>query len=326
MSKTLVMGASGFLGSHVVKELVAAGRDVRIMVRASSNTAAIDHLEVERVLGDIGDREAIASAMAGCDSVFYCIVDTRAWLRDPAPLYETNVEGLRRTMDAALEVGIKRFVFTSTYGTVGINSSGISTEEDRFNWADKAPDYITCRVDAEDLLMEYCRDRGLPGVALCVGNTYGADDVAPTPHGKLIKDAANGAMPIYWDGGGPCVGISDAAKALLLAEEKGVVGERYLVAERWVDWKELFTLAADVAGVKPPAIHLPRWVMYCMSAITDVWCFIVRKDNKMSVSSLRCATLLPNVDSSKARRELGWIPEPIEKSVREAVEYYQSHP
>jgi dihydroflavonol-4-reductase len=270
--------------------------------------------------------------MSGCDSVYYCIVDTRAWLRDSAPLFETNVEGLRRTMDVALELGIGRFVFTSTYGTIGINPSGISTEEDQFNWADKAPDYVICRVQAEDLFVEYCKERGLPGVALCVGNTYGADDVAPTPHGKLIKDVASGAMPIYWDGGGPCVdgggpcvGISDAARALVLAEEKGRVGERYIVAERWVDWKELFAIAADAAGVKPPAIRIPPFLMYFASTITDVLSFFTRRENSMSVSSLRCATMLPNVDCAKAREELGWTPEPIEKSVGEAIDYYMSH-
>ena len=87
MSRVLVMGASGFLGSHVVKELVARGRSVRVMIRASSDTSAIDHLDIERVVGDITDSQALATAMADCDTVFYCIVDTRAWLRDPAPLY-----------------------------------------------------------------------------------------------------------------------------------------------------------------------------------------------------------------------------------------------
>jgi len=324
MSKTLVMGASGFLGSHVVKELVAAGRDVRIMVRASSDTRAIDHLDVERVTGDITDRNAIASALAGCDSVFYCIVDTRAWLRDPAPLYRTNVEGLRTVMDVALDADIKRFVFTRTFGTIGINPSGVSTEQDKFNWWDKAPDYIRCRVQAEDLFMEYCRDKGLPGVACCVGNTYGGGDIAPTPHGKLVKDVAAGRMPYYWDGGGPSVGIRDAARALLLAEEKGRIGERYIVAERWVDFQELFACAAKVAGVAPPKTRIPLFLLYTMAGIADLFSLVTRKDNRLSVASIRCSTLLPNVDSSKARNELGWVPEPIENSIREAVEFYRT--
>jgi dihydroflavonol-4-reductase len=326
MFTALVMGASGFLGSHVVKALVAAGRPVRIMVRSSSDTSAIDHLDLERVVGDVADTDATAAAMKGCDTVFYCIVDTRAWLRDPAPLYQTNVEGLRQAMDVALRAQVKRFVFTSTFGTVGINPSGISTEADAFNWREKAPDYVKCRVEAEDLFMQYCHDKGLPGVACCVGNTYGAGDVAPTPHGNMVKQAASGKASYYWDGGGPCVGIADAAQALLLAEEKGVVGERYIIAERWVDYIELFTLAASHAGVAAPSTKIPLKMLYIMGGVADVVSFFTRRDSRLSVASIRCSTLLPNVDSSKAQRELGWQPRPIETSIVEAVDYYLAHP
>jgi dihydroflavonol-4-reductase len=326
MSKALVMGASGFLGSHVVKELAAQGREVRIMVRATSDTSAIDHLDCERVIGDINDAQAIAAAMSGCDTVFYCIVDTRAWLRDPAPLYETNVEGLRRVMDVALDVGVRHFVFTSTFATVGINPSGISTEKDDFNWRDRAPAYVLCRVEAEQLLLEYAQKRGLPAVACCVGNTYGPDDVVPTPHGKMIKDVASGSLPFYWDGGGPSVGIRDAARALILAEQHGRVGDRYIIAERWVDYEELFALTAKASGQKPPARKIPLSILYVMAFLADIVSFITRRDNRFSVDSLRCSTLLPNVDSSKAQTELGWRPEPIEESVVKAVEFYQAHP
>ena len=324
MAKTLVMGASGFLGSHVVSELVCAGREVRIMVRASSDLRALASLDVERVIGAVDDPDAIASAMKGCDTVFYCIVDTRAWLRDTTPLFSTNVDGLRRAMDAALKAEIKRFVFTSTYGTIGQNPSGVSTEADRFNWPEKAPDYVMCRVEAENLFFEYCTEKGLPGVACCVANTYGANDFAPTPHGELVKNVALQKMPYYWDGGGPCVGIRDAAKAMLLAEKTGRIGERYIISERWLDYRELFSLSARAAGVEPPSRRIPKPVMYLMSAMADVLGFFTRKDYRMSLASLRCSTLLPNVDSRKACDELGWNPEPIENSIREAVSFYLS--
>jgi dihydroflavonol-4-reductase len=119
MGKTLVLGASGFLGSHVTKKLCDQGRDVRVLVRSSSNTRATDHLDIERVHGDVLDAASLHQAMEGCSSVFYCVVDTRAWLQDPTPLYEVNVNGLRNAMDTALECSVERFVFTSTFGTIG---------------------------------------------------------------------------------------------------------------------------------------------------------------------------------------------------------------
>ena len=146
--KALVLGASGFLGSHVVKALVAQGRPVRILTRASSNTAMTDHLDLDRQTGEVFDRETLRKAMSGCSSVFYCIVDTRSWLRDPAPLYQTNVEGSRLVMEVALEVGVKRFVFTSSIVTIGLNLSGVSSEADEFNWEDQAPPYVMTRVEA----------------------------------------------------------------------------------------------------------------------------------------------------------------------------------
>ncbi|MBL9109945.1 MAG: NAD-dependent epimerase/dehydratase family protein, partial [Myxococcales bacterium] len=198
--RALVLGANGFLGSHVVRALLDDGRSVRAMVRASSDTRSIDGLEVERVQGDVLDAASLAQAMRGCETVYHSVVDTRAWLRDPAPLRRVNVDGLRLSMDAALEAGVKRFVFTSTLGTIGLNPTGVATEVDAFNWADDAPAYILTRVEAETLFFQYCREKGLPGVACCVANTFGANDFAPTPHGKLLYDAARGLVPVSWPG------------------------------------------------------------------------------------------------------------------------------
>lgn len=324
--RALVIGASGFLGSHVVKALVDDGRPVRIMVRGSSDTSATDHLDIERCIGAIDDADALRSAMADCESVFYCVVDTRAWLRDPAPLYHTNVECLKVVLEAAVDSGIQRFIFTSTFGTIGRNASGISTEDDAFNWWDEAPDYVKCRVEAENLLMAYCRDHALPGIACCVGNTYGADDIQPTPHGQMVKDTALGRMKVTWDGGGPSVGIRDAARALILAEQRGRVGERYIIADRWVDYEELFAIAARHAGCPPPDRKIPLALIYTMAGIADAVSWFTRRDNRFSIASIKCSRLLPNVDSSRARNELGWQPAPVEEAVQEAVDYYLAHP
>ncbi|MEH6592047.1 MAG: NAD-dependent epimerase/dehydratase family protein [Halioglobus sp.] len=322
MNKVLVIGASGFLGSHVTRQLAEQGRDVRILVRASSDTGTTDGLDIERLRGDVFDPDCLADAMRDCDVVYYCVVDTRAWLRDPAPLYKTNVDGLKTVLDVALKSDLKKFVYTSTFGTIGRREDGRSTEADAFNWYDDAPDYIRCRVDAENLFLTYCKEKNLPGVACCVGNTYGPGDSAPTPHGDLVRQVALGKMPFYWHGGGPSLGIADAARGMLAAEKSGRVGERYIFAERWVSFKELFEMAAEAAGTKAPALGVPDWLLYTMAAIFGLIASIRGRDSKMSVASIKCSKMLPDVDSTLAQKTLAWTPKPIEESVGEAVAYY----
>ena len=170
----LVIGANGFLGSHVTRQLVAAGADVRAMVRTTANTRSIDDLDVTRFHGDVFDTATVREAMEGCDEVYYCVVDTRAWLQDPSPLFHTNVEGLRSVMDVAVAEPIsstlKRFVFTSTYATVGRRHGHVATEDDPIDRRNLTP-YVNSRVQAEDLVLRYAAEAGLPAVAVCVSTT-----------------------------------------------------------------------------------------------------------------------------------------------------------
>lgn len=323
VSKTvLVLGASGFLGSHVTKLLVAEGHKVRILCRASSDTSATAHLAIERFIGDVTDYESLNSAMNGVEEVYHCIVDTRAWLRDPSPLYRVNIEGLKNSMNASIANNVKRFIYTSTFATIGKNSSGVSTEQDTFSWEGNAPAYVQCRVDAENLFFEYCREKGLPGVACCVGNTYGEGDIQPTPHGKLLLDVAKGRLPFYWEGGGPTVNVRDAAKGMLLAAEKGAVGERYILAGPFVNYQDLFTMAAEAAGRRPPILKLSLKTLARMGRLIDLVTKPLRIENKMNQASLDCSTLLPAVSSQKAESELGWQPGTPQQAVNEAVNWY----
>jgi dihydroflavonol-4-reductase len=321
--RVLVTGAGGFLGSHVVRALVADGRQVRAFVRRSTNIEGVANLPIEWAYGDINDAQAVSAAMAGCDSVIHCVVNTQAWLRDTAPMYRVNVDGLVVAMEAALAHGVKRFVTTSTIGTIGLNPSGRSTEADAFNFGKLAGGYLRSRAAGEDIFFDYVRERGLPGIAMNVANTYGPGDYMPTPHGRLLAAAAFGDLPFAIESGQACVGVEDAARAMVLAEEKGRIGERYIVSDRWLTYRELYGIAADQAGTRVKFRTMPIWLLYVLGFAADIVARIRNRDSQLSVEAARLSHLLPDMDSTKARRELGWTPRPVEESIRAAIDFYK---
>lgn len=319
--KKLVIGASGFLGSHVTRQLVQAGEDVRVMIRKTSSTKGFDDLAVERCYGDVFDDTALRYAMAGCDVVYYCVVDARMWLRDPAPLFRTNVEGLRHVLDAAVRADLRKFVFTSSTGTLAISDQRPVTEEDPHNWDDGGP-YIASRVAAEDLVLRYAREQGLPAVALCISTTYGPRDWAPTPHGALIAQVAAGRFPFYMGFSSEVVGIEDAARAMLLAADKGRDGQRYIISDRYLSTREVHAIAARAVGGRPPRIPIPMSVMYAASRVNDLAARLLNRDLPMAYVGARMADLMSPLDHSKAERELGWKPEPVEESIAKAARWF----
>jgi len=183
------MGANGFMGSHITRQLVAKGRRVRAMVRPTGDISALRGLDIEICHGDISDIRSVRDAMRGCGSVFYNVVDTRAWLVDPKPLYLTNVERLGNVIDASIAEKITRFIFTSSMVTLPRYSGSPASEEHAFDWWNEAPDYVKTRVLAEKAILDAVDERGLPAIMLCVANTYGPEDYGPTPHGNALWQA-----------------------------------------------------------------------------------------------------------------------------------------
>ncbi|WNG92763.1 NAD-dependent epimerase/dehydratase family protein [Mycobacterium sp. ITM-2016-00318] len=338
----LVIGANGYLGSHVTRQLVNDGQDVRVMVRDGANTIGIDDLKTTRFVGDIWNNEVLRAAMAGCEVVYYCVVDTRGWLKDPAPLFHTNVDGTRNVLEVAKDAGLHRFIFTSSYVTVGRKRGRVATEDDVIvDGGEMSPTkrlrgetsptnrlrgltpYVRSRVQAEQLVLTYAREKGLPAIAMCVSTTYGGGDWGRTPHGAIIAGAAFGKLPFVMKGIElEAVGVDDAARAMILAAERGKPGERYLISEKMITNAEVARIAAEAAGVAPPARALPLAVSYALAAMGTAKARLRGTDEQLSLASLRLMRAEAPVDCSKARRELGWQPSPVEDSIREAARFW----
>jgi dihydroflavonol-4-reductase len=195
------------------------------------------------------------------------------------------------------------------------------TENDPHNWTEGGP-YIESRVAAEDLVLRYARDKGLPAVALCVANTYGPRDWAPTPHGSAIALVAAGRFPFYLGFSAEVVGIEDAARAMLLAADKGRDGHRYIISDRYMSTRELHDIAARAVGRRPPRIPIPLPVLRAGARLNDLAARLLRRDLPFAYVGIRMAELMSPLDHGKAERELGWTPEPVEESIRKAARFF----
>ena len=322
VSAKLVIGANGFLGSHVTRQLVANGHEVRAMVRPNANTIGIDDLSLTRFSGDIWDNDTLRDAMHGVDDVYYCVVDTRGWLRDPAPLFRTNVDGTRNVLEVAKTANLRKFVFTSSYVTVGRRRGHVATEDDIIVDRGLTP-YVRSRVQAENIVLQYAKEHGLPAVAMGVSTTYGSGDWGRTPHGAIIAGAAFGKLPFVMSGIElEAVGVDDAARALILAADRGRVGERYLISEKMISNAEVVRIAAEAAGVPAPTKSIPLPMSYVLATAGSIKAKLRGTDEQLSLGSLRLMRAEAPVDHSKASRELGWEPRPVEESIREAARFW----
>ena len=324
MSAKLVIGANGFLGSHVTRQLIADGHEVRAMVRPNAMTVGIDDLPVTRFHGDIWDNDTLREAMTGVDDVYYCVVDARGWLRDPAPLFRTNVDGTRNVLEIAKDAGLHRFIYTSSYVTVGRRRGHIASEDDTIVDRGLTP-YVRSRAQAENIVLKYATQHGLPAVAMCVSTTYGSGDWGRTPHGAIIAGAAFGKLPFVMSGIElEAVGVDDAARAMILAAERGRQGERYLISDKMISNADVVRIAAEAAGVPAPTKSIPLPVSYALATAGSFKAKLRGTDERLSLGSLRLMRAEAPVDHGKAVRELGWEPRPVEESIREAARFWVS--
>src|SRR5215469_14666035 len=252
----LVTGASGFVGSAVVRRLLAAGRRVRVLLRPSSERANVAGLDVDIRLGSLEDHASMRSALAGCGALFHVAADYRLWVRDPAAMHRANVDGTRALMEAALAAQVERVVYTSSVATLGLTRDGTAADETTpSTLADMVGPYKRSKFLAEEAVKELVRKKRLPAVIVNPSTPIGPRDVKPTPTGRLILEAAAGRMPAYVDTGLNLVHVDDVADGHLLAEARGAIGERYILGGEDLELGEILRRIARIVGRKPPRLE-----------------------------------------------------------------------
>ena len=270
MKPILVTGGTGFVGANIVRELVALGAGVRVLARPGGDRRALDGVPVEIVEGDLLDRASLERAVTGADTLYHVAADYRLWARDPAELHRVNVGGTRAILEAAGEGGVRRVVYTSTVGALGIPKDGTpGTEDTPVSLADMVGPYKASKFLAERVATDFAR-RGLPVVIVNPSAPIGPWDIKPTPTGQMIVDFMRGRMFATLDTGLNVVHVRDVARGHLLAAERGRVGERYILGHVRgnLSLAEIGRLLAETTGRPAPRLRVPYAVAWCGAACT----------------------------------------------------------
>lgn len=322
--KTLITGASGFVGAAVLRRLLEDGREVRAFLRPSSPRKNLQGLAWEPAWGDLRDRASLRKACRGCDTLFHVAADYRLWVPDPGPLHATNVTGTSLLMEEALRAGIGRIVYTSSVATIGLSAKGTPSDESTPSvLKDMVGHYKASKFLAEGVVRYMVRRDGLPAVIVNPSTPLGPRDIKPTPTGRTILEAARGRMRAYVDTGLNIVHVQDVAEGHLLALRHGKEGERYILGGRDMTLKEILTVVARVMGNPPPVVRLPRAPLFPLAWVVEVFSRLTgASEPLLTVDGLRMAGKRMFFSSRKAEVELGYAPGPAERAIEDAVAWF----
>ena len=318
MAKTLVTGATGFVGLHLAKELARRGDELRLLVREGSNTAPLEGIEWERAIGDVTDRDSVRRAMSGVERVFHVAGTTSMRTRARDRVFQVNVEGTRKVMEEALRAGVARAVLTSSSSAVGAAEPGGTIDEEQpFRVGPLGVTYINSKHEAELVSMRVAA-KGLPVVIVNPSFVLGPDD--PNPSGTsnaLVRRLLLRRIPGYLDGAINIVDVRDVAKGHVLADERGDEGERYLLTGRNFTQQRLFADLSRIANVPPPPMRIRRRV-----AVAGVEAMeLVGLRLPTSADEVRSGTQWFTYRNDKAREKLGWEPRPHEETLEDTVRW-----
>jgi len=318
---TLVTGAAGFLGSHVARQLVARGDTVRVLMRSSSSNRAISDLPLEYVTGDLRDAASLERAMRGARRVFHVAADYRLWAKNPQDIYDSNVGGTKNLLAAAKNAGVEQLIYTSTVATIAVDRAELPNEFTDSKLEEMVGHYKRSKWMAEQEALQAAKD-GLPVLVAMPTTPVGPWDWKPTPTGKIVLDFLNGKIPGYVDTGLNFVGVEECAAGHLLVAERGKVGERYLLGAENLTLKGLLDVLAKITGLPAPSMKFPHGLALGVAYVESAFSRMVGREPQIPVEGVKIAQHRMFVDASRAKRELGFEPGPVEAALKRAVKWY----
>jgi len=323
--KTAVTGATGFIGSAVVRRLLGRGREVKCLVEPGAPRQNLSGLDVEIVEVDVNDRDGIGKALDGTDVLYHLAAIYRLWLPDNKLMYDVNVEGTKTVLFAAMAKGLSKVVYTSSIAAVGNSGSDeLADETCEFNLWKESNHYVRSKWLSERDALRFARE-GLPVVVVNPAFPMGERDIAPTPTGQLVVEGLKEAIPGYVDGGFNVVDVEDVAEGHILAAEKGRVGERYILGNHNVTYRDFYGLVSELGHVKPVRRKLPARALVGVAWMMEKGARVVGKEPKFTTETARYAARKLWFDCSKARNELGMPQTPLRDTIERSIRWFREN-
>lgn len=324
--KSFVTGGTGFVGSHIVRQLLERGDTVRCLLREESPRGNLEGLDVELVTADLRDGDALEHAVRGSELVFHCAADYRLYVPDPKAMFASNVDGTRNVLAAAEKAGAERIVYTSTVGALGQSPGGDppADETTPVTYAKMIGPYKKSKFKAERVAEEFA-GRGVPVVIVNPSTPVGERDIKPTDTGQILVDFLNRKIPAIVDTGLNLIDVRDCAAGHLLAAEKGKVGEKYILGCKNLELREILEILSELSGLPAPKVRLPHAIPIAFAAVDTLRARLFGGTPRVSYDAARLARSKMFFDASKAVRELGLPQTPVEVPLRRALAWFRDH-
>ncbi|HEU6447298.1 MAG TPA: hopanoid-associated sugar epimerase [Verrucomicrobiae bacterium] len=337
--KCFVTGASGFIGSNLVHELLAQGHEVKGLLRPGTSDRALAGLprtngsvHFKPVTGDILDRKLLEQEMEGCEWCFHVAASYQLWMRDYSTMYQINVEGTRNVIETAGKSGCQRIVYTSSVGCIGTARYATgkwipADETELVTEAEMTNDYKRSKFRAEAVALDLFRKKGLPVVIVNPTAPVGPRDLKPTPTGQMILDFLNGKLPAYVDTGLNWIHVRDVAIGHIRAAQKGRLGERYILGNKSGNWtmKETLATLEEITGIRAPKLKIPHWVALAAAHVDEGTSFFTRKPPRAPVAGVKMARYKMWFNPQKAIHELDLPQTAPKQALVDAVEWFRAN-
>lgn len=321
--KVFLTGTTGFVGSHVVRAYAAAGADLRLLTRSTSNRAALEGLAADVVVGDLLQPEGLRTAIRGCDALVHVAADYRLWVKDPKAMYAANVDGTRELLRIAREEGVAKVVYTSSVATMGFKADGsIVNEATPVSLADMIGHYKRSKFLGEQEAIAAAR-AGQHVMILNPTTPIGPGDAKPTPTGRIVVDFLNKKFPAYVDTGLNLVDVGEVARMHVVALDRGTPGERYILGGENLTLKQILDRMSAITGLPSPTMKVPHAVAMTFAFFDETFTGkLLGKEPRATVEAVRMGKKFMFASSAKAERELGFKTLPIYNALRGAIEWF----